>query len=169
VAELTIAFALEASPSVLPAQPAASFEQSTTSAIGSMVESGIAARRETAMFVEPTGVEPTGVEPTGVDPTGVDPTGADPIWPPTSAWRTVVAASTFEQLPPFAVSAAHHDGYGAGTGRLNRGVGPSNSDDQWTLLKRVVAKLTSFNSSAFRRDFAVGSEATSASVSAFSG
>ena len=46
---------------------------------------------------------------------------------------------------------------------------PSRSDDQWTLRKSVVAKLTSLSGSAASRALACAFPTTSASVSAFSG
>src|SRR5690242_2625092 len=137
-----------------------------------MSVSGMFASSDAEMSVEPTGVEPTGVEPTGVEPTGVEPTGAEPSWPATSICSTLVDGFTFAQLPPGSgragVAPPHQLAKPSGGGRDSSGVLPSNSDDQRTLRKRVVAKLTSLSGSAASRPLAVEFPTTSASVSAFS-
>src|SRR5207302_7943985 len=87
-----IAFARYASPRVLPPQSKELVgAQVTTGSSGVIDDSGIVARRDAAISVEPTGVEPTGVEPTGVEPTGVEPTGAEPSWPARSLCSTAVS------------------------------------------------------------------------------
>ena len=135
-----------------------------------MSASGMFASSDEGMSVEPTGVEPTGVDPTGVEPTGVDPTGAEPSWPPTSICSTLVDGVAFVQSPPLSGISppAPHQALKP-PGRSESGVEPSRSDDQWTLRKSVVAKLTSLSGSPARRAFAVGSPAMFASVSEFSG
>src|SRR5690242_16247661 len=162
-----IAFTLNASPSV------AQVVQVTIP--GGSDETGISDNFEARMSVEPTGVEPTGVEPTGearnkVEPTGVDPTGAEPSCPATSICSTLVSGVAFVQLPPLSgiFPSGPHQAENPPES-AESGVLPSSRDDQWTLRKSVVAKLTSLSGSAASLPLAVEFRTTSASVSAFNG